>query len=438
MKKLIIISTLVIICSIMYSQTEPEWLWATGSQGSSDEFGRRIATDSNGNSYITGIFGGALTLGTTTLTSNGSMDIFVAKLDANGNYLWAKQAGGASLDEGLDVCTDNAGNCYVTGFFQGTVTFGSTTLTSSNGNISVFISKLDSAGNWLWTKQAGGTWGAQAWGISTDNAGNCYVTGEFNVGAGFGEILVDSYGGTDIFVTKLDSTGNFLWAVNAGGSTTDKGFSLSTDSNGNSYVTGNFSGNATFGTIQRLSTGSYDVFVAKLDTDGNWLRVSQAGGPSYDSGNDIAIDSAGNSYVTGSFITSATFGTTSFTSMGNDDIFVTKLDNNGNWLWASPAGGTEEDQGWGISIDSSGNSYITGYFDIAATFGTTSLISSGSQEIFISSLDTNGNWLWSVKAGGTDLDRADGVATDSSGNICVTGGFMYSAVFGPFTRHLCS
>ncbi len=316
---------ILLLCSVALFAQNQDWLWAKQAGGTDDDYGNSIAVDANGNSYVTGYFkSSSITFGTTTLTNSGYDDIFVAKMDSNGNWLWAKQAGGTSEEWGIGVAVDSNGNSYVTGFYQESATFGTITLTSSGGN-DIFVAKLDSNGNWLWAKQAGGT----------------------------------SY---------------------------DEGVSIAVDTNGNSYVTGDFSGSATFGTTTLTSSGEGDIFVAKMDISGNWLWAQQAGGTDYDSGFSVAVDANGNIYVTGSFKESATFGTTTLTSIGYSDIFIAKMDSNGHWLWAKQAGGTYYDFGNSIAVDANGNSYATGFFMESATFGTTPLTSSGGYDIFVAKL----------------------------------------------------
>lgn len=406
----------------------PDWLWARQAGGFASDFGRGIAVDSNGCSYVTGYFGDFATFGDTALTSFGEWDVFVAKLDCNGNWLWVKQAGGEGQDIGHSIAIGDNGDSYIIGSFSSTATFGSTTLTS-NGETDIFVAKLDSNGNWLWARKAGGGVLDKGNGITTDSYGNCYVTGDITGTATFGSTTLISSGGEDIFMAKLDANGNWLWAKHAGGTNFDLGSDIVTDNNGNNYVTGWFAGTATFGSTNLISSGSMDIFVAKLDANGNWLWVIQAGGTYDDWGSGITTDSSGNCYVTGQFIFNGTFGNTVLTSNGGYDIFVVKLDSNGNWLWAKKAGGTSDDLGSGIAIDSSGNCFVTGYFSSIATFGSTTLSSSGSFEIFVSQIDSNGSYLWTQQAGGTGNDQGTGIATDSSGNCYVTGGFGGIATF---------
>jgi len=431
MKKLSLIIILA-LCSIALFAQNVDWLWVKQAGGTDYDFGHSIAVDANGNNYVTGSFSGSSTFGTTTLTSSGDKDIFVAKIDHNGNWLWANQAGGISYDYGRGIAVDDNGNSYITGEFEESATFGTTTLTSS-GSYDIFVAKLDSSGNWLWAKQAWGIGEDVGFSIAVDAKGNSYITGVFMESANFGTTTLTSSGDYDIFVAKLDINGNWLWAKQAGGTSDDYGYGIAVDANGNSYVTGYFYGSAIFGTTTLTSSGDKDIFVAKLDSNGNWLWVKQAGGTIYDYGYEIAVDANGNSYVTGYFYGIATFGATTLTSSGYYDIFVAKMDSNGNWLWAKQAGGIGEDIGLNIAIDANGNSYVTGYFMISAIFGTTTLTSSGYYDIFVAKMDSSGNWLWAKQAGGTSNDIGIGIDVDDNGNSYITGGFIDIATFGTTT-----
>ena len=387
MKKTSLFILLILCTTFVFAQREV-WQWAKQVGGSNADQSHSIVTDSSGNSYVTGYFQGTASFGSTTLTSSGDADIFVIKLDSGGNCLWVKQAGGNKLDVGFGIATDSSGNSYIIGYFTGTADFGNTTLTSGSIDDTyysdIFVAKLDSSGNWLWAKQAGGSDADQGWSIAIDSSGNSYVTGFFTGTGSFGSTTLNSNGSNDIFVSKLDSSGNWLWAKQAGGNYWDMGYSIAIDSSGNSYVTGNFGETASFGTTTLTSIGTADIFVAKLDSNGNWLWAKQAGGTSSVAyGYSIATDSSGNSYVTGYFGETASFGSITLTSIGSWDIFVAKLDSNGNWLGAIKAGGTIWDWGQSIAIDSEGNSYVTGFFEGSASFGNITLTSSGSSDIFV-------------------------------------------------------
>jgi hypothetical protein len=396
--------------------------------GNSNDEGRGIAVDSSGNAYITGYFQGAALFGATTLTSAGSYDTYIAKVDIWGNFLWAKSAGGSSDDVGNGIAVDSSGNAYITGRFQGTSLFGATTL-SSAGNSDIYVAKVDSGGNFLWAKRVGGINSD----LAVDSSGNAYITGSLSGTALFGATTLTSAGGFDTYIAKVDSGGNFIWAKRAGGTSDDYGRGIALDSSGNAYITGSLQGTALYGATTLTSSGSYDTYIAKVDSVGNFLWAKSAGGSSDDVGVGIALDSSGNAYITGYFSGTAVFGATTLTSAGDRDIYVAKLDIGGNFLWAKRAGGISWDSGNGIAVDSSGNTYITGYFNGIAVFGATTLISAGGDDTYIAKVDIGGNFLWAKRAGGTSSDRGSDIALDSSGNAYITGWFEGTAVFGATT-----
>ena len=421
--------------------------WAKAMGGTGSDAGDSITTDASGNSYTTGSFNGTVdfdpSTGTYNLTSGGDMDIFIQKLDSNGNFVWAKAIGGTNIDRGLSINIATSGNIFITGFFEGTVDFDPSAsiynLTVSSGGRDIFVLKLDADGNFLWAKAMGGTSYALGASISTDASGNSYTTGDFWQTVDF-DPSANTYnltaaGGRDIFVLKLDTNGNFVWAKVMGGTLLDDGWSISTDANGNSYTTGEFGGTVDFdpsaNTYNLTSAGDADIFIQKLDADGNLLWAKAMGGTDYDYGYSISIDSSGNIYTTGSFRGTADFDpsadTFELTSAGNADIFIQKLDVDGNLLWAKAMGGTSFDVGHSISTDATGNSYTTGEFygtaDFDSSANTYNLTSAGDSDIFIQKLDADGNFVWAKAIGGTDLDRGFSINADTSGNIYLTGHF---------------
>ena len=431
MKRIFIFLIVLIITTYTFAQT-PAWQWATQAGGSSDDIGYGITIDEAGNNYVIGLFRYIATFGPYSLTSSGWSDIFVSKMDANGNWLWATQAGGSSDDIGYGIAIDEAGNNYVTGSFKETATFGPYSLTSS-GDIDIFVAKMDENGNWLWATQAGGYDLDRGNGIIIDDIGNCYVTGLFRNTATFGSYTLTSSETIDIFVAKMDMNGNWLWATQAGSSDLDVGEAITIDNAGNCYVTGYFGETATFGSHTLTSSEDSDIFVAKMDENGNWQWATQAGGSDWDVGNGIAIDDIGNCFVTGEFKETATFGPYSLISSGNYDIFVAKMDANGNWQWVTQAGGSDWDRSDGIAIDDIGNCFVTGSFYNTATFGSYSLTSSGSNDIFVAKMDENGNWLWVTQAGGSDWEKGLEITTDEMGNTFVTGYYLGTATFGYYS-----
>ncbi|HEV7351294.1 SBBP repeat-containing protein [Telluribacter sp.] len=411
--------------------TSPDAIaWRAG--GTSSEEGRGIAVDGSGNVYVTGYFYGSATFGSTTLTSSGINDVFVIKYNSSGAVQWAQKAGGTNYDMALAIAVDGGDNVYITGYFYGSSTFGSTTLTSSGG-ADVFVVKYNSSGAVQWAQKAGGTDYDEGQGIAVDGSGNVYVTGYFYGSATFGSTTLTSSGIYDVFVIKYNSSGAVLWGQQAGGGNSDVGYGIAVDGNGNVYVTGYFQGSATFGSTTLNAYGGNDVFVAKYNSSGAVQWVQPAGGVSTEQGRSIAVDGNGNVYVTGSFQGGATFGFTTLNPRGSNDVFVAKYNSSGEVQWAHQAGGTDYDEVQGIAVDGSGNVYVSGTFYGSATFGNSTLTSIGGADVFVARYNSSGVVQWAQQAGGADGDVGRGIAVDGNGNVYVTGNFWNTAAFGSTT-----
>lgn len=368
---------------------------------------------------------------------------------------WVVDAVGTIDDpSAVGLTTDSAGNVYVAGNFTGTAAFApGVTLTSAGGD-DVFVTKYTSAGALVWARRAGGTLADFGRRIAVDTSGNVYVTGNFAGTADFGSTNLTSAGQADVFVTKLDSAGNFVWAVRAGGTTSDFGLGIAVDPAGNVYTAGGFEGTADFdpgpGPYNLTSAGSRDIFVWKLDTNGSFLWANGVGSTGFDSAFGIALDGSANVYTTGSFIGAVDFdpgaGVQTLTSSGGRDTFVWKLDSSGNFGMARSMGAPEgDDAGKSIAIDGSGNIYTTGIFFGTADFdpGPGTATVSGydcarglTGHLFVSKLDASGNFVWA--RGWTDFDTGasgfaagNAIAADSSGNVYVASAFSSRADFDP-------
>ena len=415
----------------------PDWLWAERAGGSDRDLGEAIAVDGSGNVLVAGRFRGTAEFGDVTLTSAGEDDVFVAKVDAQGNMIWAKRAGGSGFDRGRGIAVDAEGNALVTGWFNGTAEFGDVTLTSAGGS-DIFVAKVDPQGNVVWAQRAGGSsedilYTDRGVGIAVDGSGNALVTGDFEGTAEFGDTTLTSVGGSDVFVAKVDAQGNVVWAQRAGSSPgDDTGFAIAVDGSGNALVTGEFLDTAEFGEATLTSTGSYDAFIAKYDAQGNVVWAERAGGSGIDSGEATAVDGSGNALVAGVFRGTAEFGAATLTSAGSFDAFVAKVDAQGNVVWAERAGGSGFDESHAIAVDGAGNALVTGQFERTAEFGAATLASAGSFDAFVAKVDAGGNVAWVRRAGGSGKDFGNAIALDESGNALVTGQ-AGTAEFGDIT-----
>ena len=302
-------------------------MWARGMGGTGDDVANSIAVAADGSVYTTGSFQGTADFdpgaGVSNLTAVGPTDIFVSKLDFAGNYVWAKRMGGigwsqgTSIGMGITVAAD--GSVYTTGSFQGTADFdpngGQHTLVCAGGT-DVFVSKLDSAGNFVWARGMGGPGADYGADITVAADGSVYTVGSFfgiaNFNPGPGVFNLDSAGYHRTFISKLDSAGNFVWARGVGGTGWDQPTSIAMAADGSLLIAGGFYGIADFdpgaATYQLSSLGQKDVFLLNLTASGNFVSAERFGGTGDDCANAIAVTSSGTVYMTGYFQGTANFG----------------------------------------------------------------------------------------------------------------------------------
>ncbi len=386
------------------------FLWAIKIGGTLNDRGWGIVSTASGTTYITGFFQGTVDFnpgpGVLNLTASGSNDIFVLNLDSNGNIGWVRVTGGTSNDQARAITIDPSGNVYLTGLFTGTVDFDpgpANTNLSSNGATDVFIQKFDAFGTFLWAKSFGGFGVERGYSVSTDGFGNVYTTGfyiatvDFNPGPG--TFLLTGIGGANaLFVEKLDPSGNFIWANTVKGSNDIEGNSLQADAAGNVCLTGRFWGTVDFDSGPSIfnltaSSGS-DIFIYKIDANGDFLWAISEGGGSTDAGNSIDIDLVGNIYVTGTFLGAIVDfdpgpGVSNLSSIGLQDVFIQKLDMNGNFEWAYSIGGDfQNDLGISIYVDQYTSVHTIGYFkassvDFDPGLGVFNMSTSGSNDSFV-------------------------------------------------------
>ena len=405
-----------------------------------------MATDSSGNVYVAGYFSGInVNLdpgGSDIHSSNGGDDVFISKFNSSGVFQWTRTWGGEGFDDGTGVATDGSGNVYVTGYFNGTdVNFNpdGSDLHSSNGVRDIFISKFNSNGTFQWARTWGGTGDESGAGVAADISGNTYVTGYFN-GADVnfnpdGSDLHSALGQSDIFLSKYDSSGAFVWALTWGGADFDNGYAVATYGSDIVYVAGKFRGaNVNLnpgGSDIHNSHGGCDAFVSEFNSNGVFQWAHSWGGTSYDFTYGVAADSSGNAYVTGMFqgtnVNLNPDGSDLHFSNGFGDVFLIKFNPGGVFQWARTWGGTGYEEGRGVAPDSSGSVYVTGSFDgTNVNFdpdGWSLHSSNGSADYFISKFDSDGVFKWARTAGGTMQDQGRSAATDNSGNVYITGYF---------------
>lgn len=443
MKKIyftLIISLLRVYC---FGQS-PIWEWAKSIISGSGEV-KSVTTDVFGNSIITGEFqNGTISFDTITLSNLGGIEIFVAKYDAQGNLLWAKSAGGISLDYANSVVVDSAGNIIIVGYFNSqTISFGSITLNNySFPGDEMFVVKLDADGNTLWAKSTTiGPGDEIAKSVGTDNLGNIIVAGTF-IGSSmtFGNITINNTGYRGIFIVKFDSSGNVLWAKSEGGLGYFYISDLAIDALGNIIMVGGYGGSTiTFGSVT-LTNASVpvplnvvsDLFVVKYDPSGNVVWAKSAGGDFDDAVNSVAVDSSGNVIIAGYFSKDATtnngsinFDNIILTTSLSQKFFIAKYSPSGNPLWAKSSNGygSPNLSANAVTVDGMGNSIVAGYITgFTMNFGTITFTNTGSHA-FILKYDAAGVLIWAKSLAGTTTDLINSVALSPEGNLIIGGIF---------------
>ncbi len=361
--------------------------WAKSIGGSNFDYGKDIAVDNSGNVYITGVFKGTVDFnpGTSSAnkTSNGQYDAFILKLDANGGFIWCYTYGGSNFDYGNTISVDSFGNVWVAGSFRGTVDFndgaGTSSKTSSGGS-DIYVLKLNFLGNFSSVNTMGGSDNDVATSLSIDEFGFVYITGTFEGTADFNPTNsvtnLTSNGGEDIFIEKLNFSGNMVFTKSIGGIGNDGATSIETDNYGNVYATGYFSETVDFdpsnSSFNLSSIGYEDVFTLKLSNLGNLTWVKSFGNNNFNRGNCIKVDAYGNVITAGFFrgVSDINPGTASqtITSNGYMDIIIQKLDEYGNFINAITLGSIGDDCINDLALDSQGDYLICGDFQNEVDF----------------------------------------------------------------------
>ena len=424
-----------------------------------------ILTDATGSIYTIGNFYGTVDFdpgpGTYYMSSyysypNTYSNLYILKQDALGNFIWARSFNGAGHYYAYKLAIDSALNVYAAGLFEGKIDFnpGSATnyINSLAGN--VFIAKLDKNGDFKWAKQLEALDEIEINSIVVDSKENVYTTGQF-----YGQLDVDpgpnrhylmAYN-DNMFISKLDSGGNFVWGQQLYSKNgISKGMMLKVDSKDNLILSGQFAGVVDFDpstSNYEMTAGAWDMFVMQLDKYGNFSWAKKFGGNGTEKPSSLDMDSLGSIYVTGTFEQKADFdpGTNvaNLTSKGGQDVFIVKLNDSGDLLWARSLGDRKDEYTGSITVDRSFNVYISGSFIDTVDFdpgsGKQTLISKpkpdddGSEDIFILKLSANGNFNWVQHYGESGADRAISSIIDKKGNLFTMGKFAEEVDFDPDT-----
>lgn len=462
----------VFIQNFLFSQNT-EWVVSMG--GTRADKGISIGTDSLGYIYVSGYFNTSATFGSFTLTnsspSGNNKEAFVLKMDSAGTVLWALRGGNGNGsccdDRALGMHVTPGGFVYLTGTFWSTFDIGSCYISygQANSHDSSLLTKIDPDGNCVWARSFGADagsgsgpscpypiWNADdhSYDVKVDKEGNIFVTGFFSgVSAVFDAFtLTNPNWGTVCYplgyVGKLDSNGNFLWAHKFDGIEDQKGSRdnrLAIDNFSNVYVTGGFQNTGVFGPFSINSKGLFDVFLFKIDTDGNWKWVRSVGTNKDDRGNGIAIDYCDNIYIAGEYKNPMIFpganasnGSDTLSHSKKRDIFVAKITTNGDWVWAKRARSKGVDKAYQMSVDENMQVFVCGSAGDSLRFNSSIELSIGDTSIsaFVAQLDGSGvgDWVWAKMGGGpSDDDRIGDICDDGKGNLYGAGFFKATAIF---------
>lgn len=441
-------SIILLICCHAALSQDVTFRWVRTLGTSANDFGGRLILDNSQNVIMCGTFYDAMDVdpgpGVTMLTGGGG---YILKYDPAGNLLWAKQITSNRGAYVVSVKLDASGNLYYTGTFSGVVDVdpGPGVFNFDAGNSAAsFIAKLDPAGNFLWADRLD----ADISDIAIDAAGNVFAAGFFyntvDFDPGPGTVTLTEYsntwlgsGITDVFILKLNSAGSFTWVKRMGGTTSEECHTLNMDPAGNLYITGFFTGTADFdpgpATVNIVGSIGPDMFVSRLDNDGNLVWVKSIAGPGSERTYDAELDASQNIYFTGIYTNGTDFdpgpGTSTLSSL-SQDAFVCKFDATGNFAWAKPLTraltSSAYTYGRHISLDAARNIYVAGIYTGSCDFdngpGVFTLPAYGSSDLYVEKMDNSGNSIWTKAFGnGDNADLPQGLVVDNDRNIYTSG-----------------
>lgn len=437
-----------------------EWAGDIGNTGlvagnTGNAYGRSIKTDAAGNVYSTGYFTGTVDLDPSAaflnFTALPGEDIYVQKLDASGNLVWAKQLAGRGNERGLSLDLDNAGNVIIGGYFDFEIDVNPDpaiiNLRTTAGDKDILLVKLDANGALVWAKTMGSTGLDFCNAVTFDASGNVIHTGSFTGTVNFNPSGANNFtalGQNDMYVQRFTAAGNYNLFRQQAGTTGEEGKSVTVAPNGDILVCGNFSGTTNFNyssnPAQNLTAAvGYNGFVLRLNFNGVFQWVKHIDGVGIENAAAIASDNYSNAIVTGFFSGTTLFNGTSLTSSGANDAFIMKLNPAGNTIWVKAFGGAGTVYSNAVHVNSCDDLYLTGHFQGTCNFdpamaAPTITSVGGTSDVFILKLAENGTFEWVKRMGNGSTDIGNGIYTDASANVYTTGSFQATVDFNPGTN----
>lgn len=417
-----------------------EEVWSRAFGDASGQYARSVAVDADGNVLVAGQFEGTVDFGGGPLVATGtSVDAFVAKFDRYGTHLWSKRFPGEGNQFAMAIDVDARGGVVVAGRAFGSIDLGGGAL-ASRGSDDVFVARLDADGEHVWSKIFGGSGADRCDRIAVGPTGDVLVAGGFHGSVDFGAGPLTSAGMRDAFVLALGGEdGRTRFAVRAGGPGDDQAFAVAADATGDLFLAGQFSGAIELGGGQLESAGLTDVFLARLGPSGDHVWSARFGGAEADEAHDVAVDQAtGDVVLTGTFASTLDLGGGPLESAGARDLFVARLSGDGEHL-LSQRFGDAEDQLFtdfetgaraSAAVDEAGNVLLAGPLFGAADFGGGELTSRGKTDMYLVKLGPSGDHLFSALFGDAQTQVGLDVAAGSGPSVVVAGRFYGNLRFG--------
>jgi hypothetical protein len=428
--------------------------WVRGLGGAGGETAHAIAVDGASSTITTGVFTGTVDFdpgpGVAPLTASGPSAVYVSKLDADGDFVWARLFHGPTGPTVRDLAVDGSGNVYVVGQFSATVDFdpGPATFNLTSAGLGdAYLAKLDAAGAFVWALRWGGSSNDIADAVTVTpgrvHAGGNFV-GTVDFDPGPGSASMTSAGSTDAFVSTFTDTGAFVWARRFGSTATDFTTRLDADTDGDPVIYGNFQGLVDFdpgaAVFNLPAAGDFDVFVCKLTTGGTLAWARALGGFTTDIATALVVDDLDRVHIAGYFAGTADFdpgaGVANRTSAGSADAFVVQLDANGNYAWATSAGGSGFDIALAVAVLPGGGTVAGGRFEGTVDFdpgpAQDPRTAAGNQpDAFLSEYGATGGYVGvDIFTGGGYEDVTD-LVSDAAARLHATGTFSGSPDFDP-------
>ncbi len=401
--------------------------WGVGFGGLKSDVARGVAVDAAGDAYVVGDFEDAATFGALgERTSAGKSDAFVARIAKDGKPAWVQTFGSDGEESGEAVTVTSDGTVVIAGLFSGVMKLGKFEA-SSRGSDDLFVAAFapDGTPKWLWT--TGGKASDTALGVAATSDGGVVVSGAFFGTATFGAVELTAISREEAFVAKLAGTGEVEWARSFGGDLDDRLTKVAVDGQGSVFAVGQFQGKASFGGPPLESAGGFDVAVVKLDAGGSHLWSYRLGGAFDEYAAAIGVDPAGDVAIAAAFQDRMTIGDQTYVSKGEGDAVVARFDARGALSWVRTWGAGADDMAHGVALDAAGNVVVAGWFQKGVDFGKGKLESKEiNKDVFVAKLTPAGELVWVQQLGDRDHDQARAVAVTADGDVVVAGIYRFT------------